>query len=461
MSAVLGLKGKNAVVLGANPSGVELVRFLVRKGAVPVLADPAAKENLSVFLDENLDATKYRLEAGELQAKTFEGAQIVIVTAGFALDLPALEAARTAGVQVLTELEFVSLYTDLPIVAVAGTKGKSTTAHLLQQFLEANGKKVFTNIQAPLAQVLNAAQKFEIALFVSTSFQLEGIDSYKPQMVVLTNLSDDHLDRYPNIETYLASCREVFRNACAETISIINVANPHVQPFASALPGRKAYFGAQELADGFDGASGSRQDLLIRVEGKEVSLSLKNFRMRGPHNRENVMAAAVAALFLGAKPETLQGVVDNVRTLPHRLEFVRRLNSVAFYDDSCAANPDATLKSLQGFTEPVILISGGRDKNVDYSPLIPHIRQRVKNLILVGEAKEKINRSIGDYTETFLVGTMEEAILLAYQKSRSGDVILLSPACAPTDVFKDHADKGEFFQRLVSQIAQPRRPNVL
>jgi UDP-N-acetylmuramoylalanine--D-glutamate ligase len=448
-------------VLGANLSGVELVRFLVRKGAMPVLADPASQESVSEFLDANLDASKYRFEGGDLQVKTFEAAQIVIVTAGFALDLPALEAARTAGVQVLTELEFVSLYSELPIVAVAGTKGKSTTAHLIQQFLEANGQKIFSNIQAPLSQILNSAIKYDLALFVSTSFQLEGVDSFKPKMVVLTNLSDDHLDRYPNIETYLASCREVFRNACEESISVLNFGNSHVQQFAPALPGRKAFFGGQDLVEGFDSACGSRMELRVRVQNQVVTLNLSNFRLRGPHNRENLMAASLAAILLGAKPESLQAVVDTVRTLSHRLEFVRRLNSVAFYDDSCAANPDATIKSLQGFTEPVILISGGRDKNVDYSPMIPHIRQRVKNLILVGEAKEKINRSIGDYTETFLVGTMEEAILLAYQKSRSGDVILLSPACAPNDVFKDHADKGEFFQRLVSQIAQPRRPNVL
>jgi UDP-N-acetylmuramoylalanine--D-glutamate ligase len=173
------------------------------------------------------------------------------------------------------------------------------------------------------------------------------------------------------------------------------------------------------------------------------------------------MAASLAALELGASIENIRTVIEEVRALPHRLEFIKRINSVAFYDDACAATPEATLKSLQAFTEPVILIAGGRDKNLNYIGMIPHIRQRVKNLILVGEAKEKINRAIGDFTETFLVGTIEEAVIMAYQKSRSGDVILLSPACAPNDQFASHDAKGDYFQELVNQIAQPRRPNVL
>jgi UDP-N-acetylmuramoylalanine--D-glutamate ligase len=188
---------------------------------------------------------------------------------------------------------------------------------------------------------------------------------------------------------------------------------------------------------------------------------LKNLRLRGTHNRENLMAAALAATLLGAQPEAIQSVIESVAALPHRVEFVRRINSVAFYNDSCAANVQAVVRTLQAFHEPLILIAGGRDKNTDYSPLIPHIRQKVKNLILVGEAKEKFNRSVGDYTETFLVGTIEEAVLVAYQKSRSGDVILLSPGCDSSDMFRSHDERGEHFKKLVNMIAQPRRPNVI
>jgi len=465
-AASLGLKGRKAVVLGINPSGVELVKFLVRKGAEVTLADSKSAELTKEFVEANLDITKVQIESGDYNVKTFEGAALVIVASGIPLDLPVLEAARTAGVQVVTEIEFVSLYCEVPLIAVAGTNGKSTTAHLIEKMLEAAGKKALSNVSLPLARYLNLNQAVDYLVAVSTSFQLEGTRSFKPKLVVFTNFSEDHLDKYPNIETYYAANREVFKNSCTQTVHAVNGTNPQVQQMVQGVPGHFVLFSENETPAGIKGAWATRTEMSIRNPGSDgqeqiSTVQLKNFRLRGAHNRQNLMAASLAALNLGVSIEQIQTVVDSVRALPHRLEFVKRLNSVAFYDDSCASNPAATIQSLQAFTEPVILISGGRDKNLVYEALAPHIRQRVKNLILVGEAKEKINRYIGDFTETFLVGTIEEAVIVAYQKSRSGDVILLSPACAPNDQFASHDAKGDYFKDLIGQIAQPRRPNVL
>ncbi|MEO5667899.1 MAG: UDP-N-acetylmuramoyl-L-alanine--D-glutamate ligase [Bdellovibrionota bacterium] len=467
MSASLGLKGRKAVVLGINPSGVELVKFLVRKGAEVVLADSKSAESTKEFVEENLDVSKVQIESGDYNVKTFEGAALVIVASGIPLDLPVLEAARTAGVQVVTEIEFVSLYSETPLIAVAGTNGKSTTAYLIEKMLEASGKKALSNVSLPLARHLNLTQPVDFLVAVSTSFQLEGTRSFKPKAVVFTNFSEDHLDKYPNIETYYAANREVFKNSCSQTLHVVNGMNPQVQQMIQGVAGNFVPFFTETLLPaGINGATGTRLEITFRTattDGVEKisTLDLKNFRLRGAHNRENLMAASLVALGLGVTIEQIQSVVETIRALPHRLEFVKRLNSVAFYDDSCASNPVATIQSLQAFTEPVILIAGGRDKNLVYEGLAPHIRQRVKNLILVGEAKEKINRYIGDFTETFLVGTIEEAVIVAYQKSRSGDVILLSPACAPNDQFASHDLKGDYFKDLIGQIAQPRRPNVL
>jgi UDP-N-acetylmuramoylalanine--D-glutamate ligase len=445
---------------------VELVKFLVRKGAEVVLADSKSAESTKEFVEENLDVSKIQIESGDYNVKTFEGAALVIVASGIPLDLPVLEAARTAGVQVVTEIEFVSLYCETPLIAIAGTNGKSTTAHLLEKMLEAAGKKVVSNVSAPLARHLNMNTAVDYLVAVSTSFQLEGTRSFKPRAVVFTNFAEDHLDKYPNIETYYAANREVFKNSCSQTLHVINGSNPQVQQMIQGVPGNFVVFSETLLPAGVAGAWGNKLEVNFRsfsTDGVEqiAKVNLKNYRLRGSHNRENLMAAGLAALGLGVSVEQVQNVADNVRTLPHRVEFVKRLNSVAFYDDACAANPTATIRSLQAFTEPVILIAGGRDKNLVYEALAPHIRQRVKNLILVGEAKEKINRYIGDFTETFLVGTIEEAVIVAYQKSRSGDVILLSPACAPNDQFGSHDLKGDYFKDLIGQIAQPRRPNVL
>lgn len=456
------LKGRKAVVVGANASGIALTKFLVRRGAQVALLDARPEDRVKPLIEEALDLSKFQLECGEYQIKSFEGAGIAIVTPGTPLDLKVLEAARTTGVQVITELEFVSLYSDEPIVAVAGTNGKTTTAALLAAMLEAEGKSVHSNVSAPLAEYLNKSKPADYVVAVANSFQLEGISNFKPSMILFTNLTEDHLDRYPNFETYLAATREVFRNADADTVSILNANDTHALTIAQGLSGKTMFFGSAEIPQLFEGAWIAKGQLVVRLENKEpIAFNLANLRLRGLHNRENLMAATLAALKLGVKPAAIQKTIDEFRALSGRVEFVRRLNSVAFYNDANGANPAATLRTLQAFNEPLILISGGRDKNADYTSLCPHVRQRVKNLILVGEAKEKVNRALGDFTETFLVGTLEEAILIAYQKSRSGDVVLFSPACDTDSEFPNHVARGEYFKKMVLQLAQPRRPNVI
>jgi len=465
MSASLGLKGNRAVVIGINPSGIELVRYLVNQGAEVTLADAVACEKARALIDAELDVSKFNLECGDYNPKTFENATYVIVASGIPLDLPVLELARTSGARVVTEIEFVSLYSEVPVIAVAGTNGKSTTAHLLENMLKKAGKKVFSNVSQPMAKYLNSQEQADHLIAVSTSFQLEGTSSFAPKMILFTNFSEDHLDKYPNIETYFSANREVFKNATDETILILNGLDTAVQQMITNVPGKILYYSSQGFPDHMAGGWVTRNEMNIRrlpeLDAPVITFDLKNFRMRGTQNKENALAATLAAIQLGVEPRMIQEVLVDLRGLPHRLEFVKKLNSVAFYDDSCASSPNATMRSLQAFNEPVIMIAGGRDKNVDYSSLIPHIRQRVKNLILVGEAKEKINRAIGDFTETFLVGTIEEAVIVAYQKSRGGDVVLLSPACSPEDQFTDHHEKGEYYRGLIEQIAMPRRANVL
>jgi UDP-N-acetylmuramoylalanine--D-glutamate ligase len=295
----------------------------------------------------------------------------------------------------------------------------------------------------------------------TSSFQLEGIQQFNPKVVVFLNLSEDHLNRYPNYETYLAANREVLKNVSEETLLVYNAADAQVSAFCQQLPAKKITFSSQPLADGVDGASYTKSHLFVNVGKHKRSFNLSNFRLRGPHNRENLMAAAIVATHFGVKQESIFHVIDNVTALAHRVEFVKRVNNVAFYNDACGANPQAVIRTLQSFHEPVILISGGRDKNAEYAPISSHIRQRVKNLILAGEAKEKMNRALGDFTETFLVGTLEEAVILAYQKSRSGEVILFSPAADATDQFPSHEARGEYFKKLVGTIGAPRRPNVI
>lgn len=457
-----GLKNKKVAIFGANSSAVSLIKFLNRRNALTRLIDTRSAEVLKEGFSEHIDFEKIELVAGDIQLAAFDQIELVVVPAGMPHDAKILDLVRGQGIPVVSELEFVSQNVSAPIIAIAGTNGKSTTALILSAILEKSGKVVFNNVARPLSDVLVQTRAPDYIAAVCSSFQLEGTVTFKPSMILLLNITEDYLDRYPNLESYIAANREVLKNVEGSTQIILNAADPHLIALAPSLAGQTRVFAHQPLPEEMEGAWVSRTHMMIRSEaGKDaVNVPLANLRLRGLHNKENLMAASLAALSLGAKIEDLSFVVENFRSPPSRVEFVKRVNSVAFYNDACGTNVNGLLRSMQAFNEPLILISGGRDKNADYTPLIPHIRQRVKNLILIGEAKEKMNRAIGDYTETFLVGTLEEAVLLAYQKSRSGDVILLSPGCDPTDAFATNEEKGEHFRKLVSFISQPRRPNV-
>jgi UDP-N-acetylmuramoylalanine--D-glutamate ligase len=204
-------------------------------------------------------------------------------------------------------------------------------------------------------------------------------------------------------------------------------------------------------AEKFRGAYLSKPNMVLKMN-KEEAFDLIQCKLPGDHNKENLMAASIAAWNVGCSRAGIQKTIEGFKGVTHRLEFVRKKDGVTFYNDSKATNVSSVIRSINSFNGPIILIAGGRDKDQDFAPLVEHVRKRVKNLILAGEAKEKINRVIGDYSETFLVGTLEEGILIAYQKSRSGDVILLSPGCASYDMFKSYEERGDYFKRLVAQL---------
>ena len=462
---MLGIRNKNALVLGINNNGIELCKFLMREGAQVALADTRSEESLDDQEKKLLeDFRQIPLYFGEYTQALFDRSDLVIVSAGIPVDLSILDTARTMGKQVYSELEFVSLYAKQPIIAIAGTNGKSTAAHILSSILSHAGKKCFSNATQPLAAYLNSSENYDHLICVCTSFQLEGVQNFKPSSVVFLNLAPDHGHWYPNYETYLAANREVLKNIDSTTQLILNANDENIVNFVQGLPGRYLFFGSQTVPEGFEGAWGERGFLYARCResgSAPVQLNLKNLRLRGPHNKQNIMAAVLCALSLGVTPQQVQEALLETRPLPHRLQFIKRINSVAFYDDSCAANPHAVIHSLHSFHEPIILVMGGKDKETEFSVMAQDIRQKVKNLIIVGDAKEKINRAIGDYTETFIVGTIEEAVLMAYQKSRSGDVVLFSPGCDSRNLFATHEERGENYKKLVNLLAVNKKRSII
>jgi len=453
-------KGMRALVVGLGRSGVSATKLLCKKGVKVTVTDELNKSELKDSL-EALDGYDFDAELGKHVLKTFCEQDFIVVSPGVRLDVKPLQQAEKSKIPIISEVELAAQFIGEPIIAVTGTNGKTTTATLIAEMLQTAGKSVFLggNIGTPLSDYCLRREKADYVVAEVSSFQLETTSTLKPHIAVFLNLAPDHLDRYRSFDEYIAAKMKLKDNMTEEDYIVANLRDAKLMSLLSGARPKLLTFTSDSLAktpahyaEKLQGAYLETPSAMHLKCGrwKEHVFSCQGVLLRGLHNRENMMAAMLAAKLAGASNESIQKVFQSFKPLPHRMEYVARKNQVTFYNDSKGTNVHSLLRSLESFQEPVILIAGGRDKGEDYGMLGTAIRRHVKNLILVGEAKEKLNRAIGDFSETFLVGTFEEAVYLAYQKSRSGDVILLSPGCASQDMFKSYEERGNYYKRIIS-----------
>lgn len=454
------LSGKRILIVGLARTGVALAKFLVPRGAKVTISDHKSKAELANPLEKiaGLDLT---LELGGHTPKTFLNQDVIILSPGVPPHLKIFDYAKSQGVKVTGEFEFCSQFIKEPVVAVTGTNGKTTTCHLAEVFLKESGVKTWLggNYGAPLSEYLLAEEKAEVVIAEVSSFMLEHVERFTPKNVVFTNLAENHLDRYRSMEEYVNAKRKIFLNTNQATTSILNADDNAVVELArdpAVQRGRIFYFSRKPDLEpqimNIGGAVTIKDQVRVRTGPEIEYYSLANTRMKGKHSFENIMAAMLVAREHGAKHESIQRVIDTYSGMPHRLEYVRKVGGVEFYNDSKATNVHAVMRALDAFEENIILIMGGKDTNLNYVPLKDRIKRKVKTLILVGEAKERINRDIGDYSETFLIGTFEEAILIAYQKSRIGDTVLMSPGASSFDIFDSYVERGNYFKEIVNKF---------
>ncbi|OFZ15355.1 MAG: UDP-N-acetylmuramoylalanine--D-glutamate ligase, partial [Bdellovibrionales bacterium RBG_16_40_8] len=301
--------------------------------------------------------------------------------------------------------------------------------------------------------------EFQVLICEVSSFMLEHVESFTPGNIVFTNLAENHLDRYRTMEEYVNAKRKIFFNTNQNTTSILNADDNAVVELArdpAVQRGRIFYFSRKQALEpqimNIGGAVAIKDKIHVRTGPEIEYYTLNGIKLRGTHSVENVMAALLVAREHGAKHDAIQRVIDTFTGMPHRLEYVRKVGGVEFFNDSKATNVQAVKRALEAFDENIILIMGGKDTNLTYTPIAEAIRRKVKNLILIGEAKERINRDIGDDSETFLIGTFEEAVLIAFQKSRIGDTVLLSPGCSSFDMFENYVERGNYFKEMVNKF---------
>ena len=449
----IALKGRKALVVGLAKTGISTAKFLMAQGAVVTTTDmlPASK----IKGIDDLQGTGITVETGGHSVKNFLNADLIVLSPGVPPDIGPLQEAKRKGIEIISEIELACNFIKEPIVAIAGTNGKTTTTTLIGKIFEDAGKAAFVggNIGLPLIEYVSSEQPAEYLIVEVSSFQLEGVRNFRPHVAILLNITEDHLDRYASFQEYAAAKFRLFENMNKGDYAIVNIDDPviksHVPNLKSQLINVIPFSSSKALKQGIYYQDGS---IVYSVGGNEETYPTRDFKLKGIHNIENIMAAIAAVKACAIPMGVILKTIEGFKGLPHRMELIRELNGVSYYNDSKGTNIGALQKSLEGLSSPVILIAGGKDKGGDYTALNDLIKSKVKLLILLGEAKDKIRDAFKGFTDIVMVESLKQAVRTAYNRAENGDVVLLSPACSSFDMFKDYKERGEIFRKEVMRL---------
>jgi UDP-N-acetylmuramoylalanine--D-glutamate ligase len=448
--------GASVVVVGLARSGIAAAAFLARRGAAVVAVDKKRLDELPPEALALRDAG-VRLELGAHRRPTFESASLVVVSPGVPWELEELEAARRAGVPVIAEIELAFRHLKGRVAAITGTKGKSTTTAALGAMLHEAGMdaRVGGNIGAPLVGLVEGSTEATAFAVEVSSFQLEGIVRFRPQVAVWLNLSPDHLDRHPTLEAYVAAKARIFLNQQPEDWAVVNADDPVVLREARRARARQLLFRVtgEPLASG-DSAFFEGGAARLRQGGRAETLFARaDVVLPGAHLHGDLLVAAAAARLLGAPVEAIARAVRGFRGVEHVLEHVATIDAVAFYNDSKATNVEAARRSLEAFSAPVVVILGGRYKGGDFAELAPALRDHGRRVVAIGEASERVEAALSGVVPVERARSLAEAVAQARAAARAGDVVLLAPACSSFDMFRDYAERGRAFKAEVQRLA--------
>ncbi len=446
------LKGMHTVVFGLGKTGEALVRFLLDRGARVTVTDSRPAD----LLKEALERTRglpVEMKLGGHDDRVIENADLVVLSPGVPHTLACLERAEQSNTPVIGEIELACRFIDDPVVAVTGTNGKSTTTRLAARMLEHSGRSVFLggNIGKPLVEYLNENKRADVVVIEVSSFQLDTIVHFRPDVGVLLNITPDHLDRYADFDAYAMSKARLFENQLPGDTAVLNASDPMVARVTRGIRSRRCTF--NEKAPKQCSAVVSDDGIVIHMpDGTEMAIDKTMVPLMGRHNLENAASAALSALAAGGTKEGVLSGIAGFAADPHRLEFVASVDGVSYYDDSKGTNVEAAARAVEAMDGPVVLIAGGRDKFGGYEALHEPVRKHVKALIVMGEAAPSILQSLGDLVETRHAASMAEAVQIASRMARTGDSVLLSPACSSFDMYENYAARGEDFQRAVGVL---------
>lgn len=455
----INLKNRKISVLGMGKSGLALAQVLSRNGASVFVSDSKTHDELSFEID-TLNALNVEWEVSGHTEKIYDGKDLIVISPGISIYHPIIVEAKERGVPVISEVEMAYRLAKAPFIAITGTNGKSTTTTLTHETLLNAGKKSFLagNIGIPLVgEVENIPKEGWITSEIS-SFQLEAIETFKPKIAALLNITMDHLDRHKTFDEYAKVKAALFQNQFTDDFAVFNADDPAAKKISKNVKSQKLFFSRQNEVK--EGAFYKNGYLVYRFNGRERTLfSQDSILLKGIHNQENALAVVCIALAAEINMEAVLRTFQTFKSLKHRMEYVDSINGVDFYNDSKGTNPDAVRASLESFSNHITLIAGGTDKNLDFSQLARHIKQNANFTILIGQSREKIAQALNKegYTNYEIIEDMslhgfKESIRTAFLKTPQGGTVLLSPSCASFDMFKRAEHRGEMFNQYVGEL---------
>ena len=449
----MDVTNKRVLVVGLGKSGVASALFLKAHGASVTVSDTKPpdelKDEIPVLLDQGI-----AVETGGHGERTFRGQDLIVVSPGVPVDSPPLIQARALGENVIGEIELAAEFFPGEIVAITGSNGKTTTTTLAGEILTAGGLSTMVggNIGTPAISLVERASTGTIAVLEVSSFQLETIQTFRPRIAVVLNVTPDHLDRHRTFTAYTDAKARIFENQRADDFAVLNADDPTCVEMATRTRAQVFWFSRKKEVK--QGAYVREGQILFRdSKGQREIMLLSEIPLKGAHNVENVLAAVCVGALSAVDPGRIRKAVANFKAVEHRLEYVATIRSVEYYNDSKATNVDATIKALESFPANIHLILGGKDKGSDYSVLNDLLRRRVKRVYTIGAAAGKIESQIKGAAEIFHAETLENAIKRASESAQTGDIVLLAPACASFDQFRSYEHRGKVFKEVVMALS--------
>jgi len=452
----MNLKNKKVLVIGLAVTGVPLVKVLAQLGANIIVNDMKSEESLAESLEELKGlGIKYILGKHPDGTKELGELDLVVVSPGVPLDIPFINQLREEKVNIIGEIELAYQLASAKIVAITGTNGKTTTTALTGEIFKNAGEKTYVvgNIGvAAISKALETEAKDFMIMEVS-SFQLESTKGFHPRAAAILNLTPDHLNRHKTMENYLDTKFKIFQNQTSEDYAIINFDDNSCREASKGLKAKKVYFSRRKELD--EGVYISEGNIVIRLNGEAyVVMPAKEVRIPGNHNIENALAATALAFTMGISTSVIADTLRSFNGVEHRIEYVDSINNVKFINDSKATNPDAAIKALEAVQAPIILLAGGMDKGNDFSEFIEAFNGKVKEMIVYGETAEKLYKTATEmnFNAVKRVRDLDEAVKEAFNASMAGDTVLLSPACASWDMYKNFEERGKHFKNIVGDL---------